>query len=244
MKCSIRLSDEMETLFSTPLREPPTFLSTISMVGDDRNSIVHRLIQAERKSPSRYEPTRALFRHILEGKLTFDAASTQARRLPDEVQRACACQILNTSRTFLKNESPAPITQFPNVDYVLPNGIPLAVRPLWIRHSARPRILVLHFWRSPLTQWQLSAAAAIIQSVMAREFPNQGEHEIDFISVPFMETKNAREFQRYNWSRLRPLNHAELDRFWNQFLSAWAEYQKRGPRKIDKRRPPDMFDLL
>jgi hypothetical protein len=38
----------MEFAVSTPLNELPAFLSTISMVVDDRASIIERLTQAER----------------------------------------------------------------------------------------------------------------------------------------------------------------------------------------------------
>jgi hypothetical protein len=41
----------MDFAVSTPLNELPAFLSTISMVVDDRASIIERLTQVERKSP-------------------------------------------------------------------------------------------------------------------------------------------------------------------------------------------------
>jgi hypothetical protein len=51
----------MEYELSTPLRELPKFLSTISMVTDDIAAIVQKLKFAERKSPSRYDPAREHF---------------------------------------------------------------------------------------------------------------------------------------------------------------------------------------
>jgi hypothetical protein len=48
----------MESQFSTPLNDLPHFLSTIAMVVDDSASIIESLIQAERKSPSRYDPAK------------------------------------------------------------------------------------------------------------------------------------------------------------------------------------------
>jgi hypothetical protein len=51
----------MEREFSKPLNEPPGFLSTISMVEDDRSAIIENLIQAERKSPSAMSPQRHSF---------------------------------------------------------------------------------------------------------------------------------------------------------------------------------------
>ncbi len=56
----------MEKEFSTPLVELPSFLSTISMVGDDQNATVQKLIQAERKSPPVYDLARALFLAVLQ----------------------------------------------------------------------------------------------------------------------------------------------------------------------------------
>jgi hypothetical protein len=99
----------MEKEFSTPLLELPSFLSTISMVGDDQNAIVERLIQAERKSPPVYDPARELFLTVLEGKLSFERARTQAWRLFNEVERKCALQILDASENFLRGERPARI---------------------------------------------------------------------------------------------------------------------------------------
>lgn len=231
----------MEASFSIPLREPPSFLSTISMVGDDTTRIVHSLTQAERKSPSRYEPARAMFLSVLEGKLSYDATLTQARRLADKVERECALQILHASKSFLEKERPAPITPLPNSYYTLPNKLPLLVRPLWVRNFSQPRLLVMHFWRSPLTQRQLSAAATIIQSVIADNFPSYTGCEIDFLATPFVETRNSRDFQRNGWQRLRPLNEVELGRFWKQFSLAWDIYKKREPRIIRRKRKDDLF---
>ena len=74
----------MEREFSTPLNELPSFLSTISMVVDDRASIIESLVHAERKSPSRYEPAKALFCCVLEGKWTVSQALIQVRNVIDQ----------------------------------------------------------------------------------------------------------------------------------------------------------------
>jgi hypothetical protein len=124
----------MHPEFSTPLAELPTFLSTISMVVDDRAAIIQSLIQAERKSPPVYEPSRDLFLRVLEGGLAFDRATVQARRLRNETERRCAVQILDASELFLRSERPIRISRLKNLDYVLPNGLHLNVSPIWLRH--------------------------------------------------------------------------------------------------------------
>jgi hypothetical protein len=228
--------------FSTPLIELPTFLSTISMVGDEQNAIVQRLIQAERKSPSVYDPARALFLSVLEGKLSLENAMVQAWHLNDETQRKCAVQILDASRHFLQDEHHARTGLLPNLKYHLPNGLPLNVTPVRLRHFNPERLLVLHFWRTPLSEWQLRAAAAVLRSAVSTQLPQLATCEVDFISVAFSQTGNSRQFQRFNWTKLKPLNQTEIDRFWNRFLTAWTQYQRGGPRKIKRRKIVGLFD--
>lgn len=232
----------MEEEFSTPLVELPTFLSTISMVGDDQNTIVQKLIQAERKSPPVYEPARDLFLTILEGKLSFEDARIQAWHLKDETQRKCAVQILNASERFLKGEHHAHIGVLHNLKYRLPNGLPLTVAPVRLRHFSPERLMLLHFWQTPLSQWQLSAAAAVLRSTINTELPQHAACEVDFISVPFSELGNRRQFEKFNWTKLKPLDQTELDRFWYRFLTAWSQYHRRGPRKIIRKRARGFFD--
>src|ERR1700758_2403095 len=93
----------MEREYSTQLQELPSFLSTISMVVDDRASIVESLVQAERKSPPRYGPAKELFRCVLEGDWTVSQALIQARNVIDSVERKCATDILLASEKFLNN---------------------------------------------------------------------------------------------------------------------------------------------
>jgi hypothetical protein len=85
---------------SKPLVALPGFLSTISMVVDDRTAIIEQLRQAERKSPPKYGPTRDLFRRVLEGNFTFEEALNHARSLPDEIERNCALDVLSASKDF------------------------------------------------------------------------------------------------------------------------------------------------
>ena len=232
----------MHSEFSTPLTELPTFLSTISMVRDDRAAIIQSLIQAERKSPSVYEPSRDLFLRVLEGRLDFDRASTQARRLNDEIERRCAIQILHASEHFLKNERPARISRLPNLDYVLPNGLHLNVSPIWLRHFDPSRLMVLHFWQTPLFDRQLAAAAAVLRTVLLETLPQYSSCQIDFISVAFSQFSNRRQFGVYNWVKLTPLNDTELHRFWAQFVEAWSQYQRMEPREIKRKRAATLFN--
>jgi hypothetical protein len=232
----------MEGEFSTPLVELPTFLSTISMVGDEQGAIVQRLIQAERKSPAVYDPTRDLFLSALEGKLSFEKAMAQAWNLIDETQRKCAVQILDASEHFLRGERHARVGPLPSLEYHLPNGLPLKIKPVMLRHFSPERLMVLHFWQSPLSQWQLSAAAAVLRSAVRTQLPQLSSCEVDFISVATSPTGNRRQFQKFNWTKLKPLNQAELDRFWNRFLTAWSQYQRGGPRKIKRWKTRGLFD--
>jgi hypothetical protein len=212
---------------STPLAELPTFLSTISMVADGV-SIVQKLIQAERKSPPVYGPSRDIFLSVLKGKLGFDNAVIQARRLADETERKCAVQIIDASEQFLRNERPATITELSSLKYALPNGLKLDISPVWLRHFHPERLLILHFWQTPLTQRQLGAAAAVLRAALFDEHPQYSSCEVDFISVAFSQFGSGRRFERYNWVGLKPLDGDELRRFWSQFLAAWSQYQRIG----------------
>jgi hypothetical protein len=232
----------MEPEFSKPLSELPTFLSTISMVSDDRAAIVQQLIQAERKSPPIYGPTRDLFLHVLEGKFDFDDAVTQARRLTGETERKCALRVLTASEKFLRSERRAPLGPFPNMRYPLPNGMRLDISPIWTRHLNPERLMVLHFWQTPLSERQLSAAGAVLRSALHNEQQQYSACEVDFISVAQSQFGGQRRFDHYNWTKLKPLRGDELARFWRPFLLAWSDYQRRGPREIRRKRPQSLFD--
>lgn len=231
----------MGRMLSTPLRELPGFLSTISMVVDDRRSIVDSLVQAERKSPSRYEPAKALFCRVLEGDLNVTQAITQARKVFDEVERKCALEILEASQGYLARQSAAHVGPFPSMSVTILNGLNLSVAPLWPRHLNPQRLMVLHFWRKPLTQWQLGAAGAVIRSALTQHHPEFAGCEIDFISVPLPESASRRRFELHNWTTLKPLDDKNLRRFWKQFCDAWSVYQGQEPREIRRRRSPDLF---
>jgi hypothetical protein len=232
----------MDREFSMPLVELPTFLSTISMVMDDRTAIVQKLIQAERKSPPVYAPSRDLFLTVLEGKLSFENAVVQARRLIDETERKCATQIVDASEQFLRNERPTYISALPNLKFILPNGLQLDVSPVWLRHFNPDRLLVLHFWQTPLSGWQFSAAAAVLRAALFEAQPQYSSCEIDFVSIAFSRFGNGRRFERYSWTKLNPLSNTELYKFWKHFLSAWSQYQRLGPREIKRKRTGGLFD--
>lgn len=226
---------------STPLVELPTFLSTISMVVDGA-SIVQKLIQAERKSPPVYGPSRDLFLSILKGQLRLDNAVVQARCLADETERRCAVQIIDASERFLRNEPPIVVAELSKLKYALPNGLQLDISPVWLRHFNPERLLVLHFWQTPLTERQLSAAAAVLRAALFDVHPQYSSCEVDFISVAFSQFGSGRRFERYNWVRLKPLDDNELRRFWSQFIAAWSQYQRIGPREVKRKRNSGLFD--
>jgi hypothetical protein len=152
----------METKFSKPLSEPPSYLSMVSMVGDDQAYTIQQLVQAERKSPPVYDPTRELFNKTLEGKFSYQEALTQLRGLPDETERKCARDILDVSKEFLLGQPAARVGRLEPMGLQLPNGILLNVSPVWLRHISPKRLMVLHFWQTPLTDWQFSAAGGIL----------------------------------------------------------------------------------
>jgi hypothetical protein len=97
----------MDIEYSKPLVELPSFLSTISMVADDHGTIIQQLIQAERKSPPKYGPTRDLFIRVLQGDFSFEAALKQTSTIHDETERRCAIDVLRASEWFLRQDDPA-----------------------------------------------------------------------------------------------------------------------------------------
>jgi len=232
----------MEREFSKPLTELPKFLSTISMVVDDTAFILQKLIQAERKSPAIYAPTKDLFCRVLDGGFGFDDAIHQAHALFEETERKCAVEVLEASERFLRGEQNAPITAFPVMTYQITNGMELSVSPVLLRHLNPKRLMVLHFWRTPLSSWQLSAAGTVLQSAIRKHQPEYQFCEIDFISVPFPEFASRRRFERHTWAKLKPHDEAAMVRFWNRLLEAWTDYQRRGPREIKRKRTAGLFD--
>jgi hypothetical protein len=227
---------------STPLTKPPSFLSTVSMVVDDESSIVKDLVKAERKSPPVYDPAKEMFCKVLQGKLRFAQALTQARALVDP-ERRCAVEVLEASEEFLRGERVARIGPFPDMNHSLPNGLDLLVSQVHLRHLEPAQLMILHFWRQELSRRQLSAAAAILKSCLEMMKSDFQSSEIDFISVTFPDNATSRSFRVYHWADLAPLQPEALQKFWEPFCRAWRVYQAQGPRPIKSRRGPDLFGL-
>lgn len=212
------------------------------MVSDDRMAIIRNLIRAERKSPPYYEPARNLFRCVLEGKLSLKQVKEQARRLLDDHERHCAVDILSASSEFLRTEPKSRVGLFPAMSINLSNELALGIFPVWIRHLSPERLMILHFWQTPLSERQLSAAAAVLRTALNAHQPDYLASELDFVSVALPLNGSVRRFERYGWVRIKPLNDGELQRFWKPFCDAWFEYQSRGLRQIRRRRDPGLFD--
>lgn len=231
----------VETEFSTPLSEFPAYLSSISMVVDDRAAVVRALTWAERKSPPRYDSARALFLRVLKGDLTFDEAVRQARQVPEPVQSRCAVEVLIASETFLRSQQPLPVDLFSQMSIRLPNDMELKVSPVWLRRAQPQRIMVLYFWETPLSDRQIRAAAAVLGRALQRYQPGYLNHPLEFILVSTPERSSNRLFRCLDWAAINAINDRELERFLQQLCDAWADYQCRGPRLFKRKRTPDLF---
>jgi hypothetical protein len=231
----------METKLSTPLEEPPSFLSMVSMVGDDQADTVRQLVHAERKSPPFNEPARQLFLSVLEGKFTYQGALAQAKQLSDQIERKCARVILEASKKFLAEQPAAHVGRLQPMGILLPKGLELGVSPVWLRHLLPKRLLILHFWQEPLSNWQRSAAAGILMAAMERHNPVLTRLEIDFISISepaFSAGRHlnaGRRLKEYGWHNLDRLDGDDLRRFLDRFCDAWDKYKRLPPREIRQR---------
>ena len=231
-------------MLSKPLTMLPAFLSAVSMVGDDQEHTIRQLTYAERKSPPFYNPARDLFIRVLQGDFNVERAVAEAHRLSDDVERKCASDVLEASRSFLMREAPAKVGQLDPMEVHLPNGMELSVSPVWIRHlRPQPRLMILHFWQRPLSDWQLSAAAAILIAALKRHDPACLSLDIDFVSVAVPDYSAGRRLRVYDWYSLKPLDDDGLSRFLHRLCAAWAAYQCREPRVIKSRHNRDLFDV-
>ena len=233
----------METKLSKLLTEFPSFLSAVSMVADDREQIIRELQHAERPSPEVYRPARELFLSVLRGHLDFESALAQAGRVPDEVARRCARDVLRASKSFLMQQQPTEVIPLRGMGIELPNGMELRVSPVWHRRFSPARVLVLHFWRDALSDWQLRAAAGILRLAPAGDKPACLGLDLDFVSVAVPDHSAARRLRSYTWQTLDPLRGDELDHFLQRLCDAWAKYQERGPRPYKARPRRDLFNL-
>lgn len=232
----------MEPEFSTPLTDFPAFLSSVSMVVDDREEVIRSLIRAERKSPSRYDPAKEIFIRILQGDFSVEKGLQQAKALVDQTERDCAITVLNASAGFLRGEKPAKIGKLPAMSIELPNKMQLPVSAVLLRHLEENQLLILHFWRRPLTDQQLSAIGAILRRALRKHQPRYSTCELDFIAVFERGEPPKRTFRKYNWSKISPMDDSDLEKFLGRLCEAWKIYQDRGPREIKRRRPPGLFD--
>jgi hypothetical protein len=142
---------------------------------------------------------------------------------------------------YLMEQAPARVIPLNPMGIDLPNGMELRVSPVWARHFSPTRLLVLHFWREPLSDWQLKAAPAILIAAMKRDKPTCLDLDLDFISVAVPDHATKRRLRTYSFDTLKPLDDDELQRFLQRLCDAWAEYQRRGPRAFKSRSRPSLF---
>jgi hypothetical protein len=232
----------MEEIFSTLLEELPSFLSAVSMISHDREQIVRRLVSAERQSPSVYGPARQLFLSVVEGTFPFEYAYRQAGLLKDPIERKCAISVIGAARKFLISFSPTRITRLPTMAISLAGGMKLDVTSVLLLHTNPLRLMVLHMWEEPLSEFQLSGAAGILRQAIAEHAPELSGCELEFVSIPLPAGRETRRLIRLDWKRLKPFEHEQLEQFLAFLLEAWKEYQRRGPRKVRRRNTPDLFN--
>ncbi|MBN9050691.1 MAG: hypothetical protein J0H78_14610 [Rhizobiales bacterium] len=214
--------------YGKKLRELPSFLSTASMVFDDREKTIDLLFKAEKPSPPVYEPARRLFCSVLSGDLSWERAIEEAERL-DGRERGCAVDVLNHSRDFLLKQPRSRVSKI-GLSTTIPNGMKLRIAPIWVRELPQPRLLVLYFWMKPLNDHQVSAVAAILRMALLDRQKEFKSYDLDFVSVSMEEKANTRRFSCLDWKRAHPLDEGDLMRFWARFVAAWDEYQRRPPR--------------
>ena len=211
------------------------------MTSDDQALIIKKLKDAEIKTPAFYKTARELFNRILSGDLTFDQAYHQADEIVEPTDRRCALDVLAVSENFLRNEPKSPISRFPRRSITLPNGLPLAVSPIFVRNAQPKRLLVLYFWNTPLSSRQISTVAAVVRMATRAE-SGYDDADLDFVSASLNSSGQRREFRHLNWAKCKPLSDAELTRFWGLFTAAWERYQRMPPREIKSRRDGGLFD--
>jgi len=226
---------------SKPLSEFPAYLSSISMVVDDIESIVRDLIHAEHKSPPQYDAARDLSIRVLQGDLSFESALRQAEQLRDETHRKCAIEVLNTAKSFLISAVPAHVALLSEMNIRLPNGMALKVSPVWLRETSPPRLMILYFWLKPFSERQLAATASVLSRALHRHQTKYRSIEIDFISVSKPENSPERRLRCLDWKHLHPMTDTELEKFLQQLCQGWSVYKSRGPRYFQSRRDEDLL---
>ena len=223
------------------LTELPSFLSTVSMVVDNRAEIVKGFTRAERKSPSVYDSARELFFSVLRRQFTFEMALDQARLISDKVKRDCAVQVLEACKTFLRDTEGTEIGQLEPLYIDLPNGLVLPVSPVWVRHFAPERLLVLHLWRAPLTDRQVRALKAVLIKALLKAKSRHVLSEIDVFSVAMPDNATSRKSRLYTSEKYPALDNDDFERFVHELCEAWTEYQRQPVRKLSQKKLP-LFD--
>jgi hypothetical protein len=226
---------------SIPLEELPGFLSTISMVEDDRREIIKGLIAAERKSPPRYDAARQLILRVLEGQIDYERAEAFAATIPDPIDKRCAEDVLNAAKPFLRSATTSPVGQLAPMRFEVRPELFLKVAPIRVRQLSEPRVLLLHVWDRPLNDRQVRAALAILKRALTDQLPAYSYRDIDFVTLSTPPLSARRSCRIYGWNSLPPMETDELDRFLGALSDAWSEYQRHGPRSVKRRGPPRLL---
>ena len=205
------------------------------MVGDDERYTIQQLKNAEHPSPELYGQARDLFVRILNGNFSIEFALSQARTIVDAVEQKCAEEVLRASNHFLRSQTPVTVHRLPRMWFDLPNGLRMPVSGVRVRQFEQPRLMIFYFWKRPLSQWQLSAAAAILQTCLDRSQRHLSFAGIEFISVAEEGNPLQRRFRSYNWEALQPLTQDHLEHFLERFCKAWRTYKSLPPREIRRR---------
>jgi hypothetical protein len=169
------------------------------------------------------------------GIFRFSLLFPSSVQYPDAVERKCAEDVLRASKRFLIAQTPAPVGKLPRMWFELPNGLRMPVSSVRIRQFQEPRLMVLYFWKKPLSSWQLRAVAAILQSCLDRFQRHLSFSKIEFISVAEEGNPSQRRLHSYNWEDLQPLSEDGLQHFLQRFCKAWRIYQSLPPRERKRR---------
>jgi hypothetical protein len=198
-------------------------MSSVSMVTDDRERGIKDFIRAEHPSPSIYDAARKHFTVALEKKLTIEQLFTQASLIKNETVKKCTLDILEKSRKFLLAQAAGRTVKLPHMEIKLPNDKKLDVSPVWIRDCRPHRLMILHFWKKPLSEIQTRAAAGILSFAIEEEYRKYLGFELDFISISYHGAR--RRFEVSGWDKIQPLRDIDLQYFLQRLCDLWDAYQ-------------------
>lgn len=222
----------METRISSPLEEPPAFLSAVLMVTDDERRLQQGLIQAERKSPPRYTAARDHLVRVLQGQVSFAFALDQARQIPKAVDRRCAVDVLEALQPYLDQQGAVRIERLAAAPVEVLEGLSIDVGPIWVAHSGEAaRLFVCHLWEAPLSDWQLGVTGRLIKAFIQTYHIGYAGLEIDFVCASLSDLSKRRNLRVYGWGRLDALvTDQDEKRFWERFKKGWVAYKSAPPR--------------